>query len=64
MPKLTVLYLSTRTAVLRKLGHIDAAGLVTLKGRAACEVTQRDVLPCAWRHLSCWPAHVWPTRAW
>ena len=27
-----------RTAVLRKLGHINAAGLVQLKGKAACEV--------------------------
>ena len=24
--------------MLRKLGHIDAAGLVQLKGKAACEV--------------------------
>lgn len=30
--------LTRRTAVLRKLGHIDAAGLVQLKGKAACEV--------------------------
>ena len=30
--------LACRTAVLQKLGHIDAAGLVQLKGKAACEV--------------------------
>jgi hypothetical protein len=27
-----------RMAVLEKLGHVDKDGLVTLKGRAACEV--------------------------
>ena len=29
--------LMNRTAVLRRLGHVTDAGLVTLKGRAACE---------------------------
>ena len=30
--------LMNRTAVLRRLGHVTDAGLVTLKGRAACEM--------------------------
>ena len=31
-----------RTSILRKLGHIDAEGLVLLKGRAACEVRKSE----------------------
>ena len=33
-----------RTAVLRRLGHVTEAGLVTLKGRAACEIDTADEL--------------------
>lgn len=33
-----------RSAVLRKLGHIDDAGVLQLKGRAACEVDTADEL--------------------
>ncbi|EFJ40622.1 hypothetical protein VOLCADRAFT_121704 [Volvox carteri f. nagariensis] len=33
-----------RTAVLRRLGHIDAEGVMTLKGRAACEIDTADEL--------------------
>lgn len=33
-----------RTAVLRKLGHISDEGVVTMKGRAACEVDTGDEL--------------------
>lgn len=33
-----------RGTVLRKLGHVDAEGVVTLKGRAACEVDTADEL--------------------
>ncbi|PRW61094.1 superkiller viralicidic activity 2-like 2 isoform A [Chlorella sorokiniana] len=33
-----------RSAVLRKLGHIDADGAVTLKGQAACEIDTADEL--------------------
>ncbi|EIE19880.1 HUA enhancer 2 [Coccomyxa subellipsoidea C-169] len=33
-----------RTAVLRKLGHVTAEGVVSLKGRAACEISTGDEL--------------------
>jgi ATP-dependent RNA helicase DOB1 len=33
-----------RTAVLRRLGHLDEEGVVTLKGRAACEIDTADEL--------------------
>ncbi len=33
-----------RTAVLRKLGHVTKEGVVTLKGRAACEISTGDEL--------------------
>ena len=33
-----------RTAVLTRLGHVDASGIVTLKGRAACEIDTADEL--------------------
>lgn len=33
-----------RMAVLRRLGHIDASGLVLSKGRAACEIDTSDEL--------------------
>ena len=33
-----------RAAVLRRLGHISQEGLVTLKGRAACEIDTADEL--------------------
>ncbi|KAG2430053.1 hypothetical protein HXX76_010153 [Chlamydomonas incerta] len=33
-----------RTAVLRRLGHIDEEDVVTLKGRAACEIDTADEL--------------------
>lgn len=33
-----------RMAVLEKLGHVDKDGLVTLKGRAACEIDTADEL--------------------
>ena len=33
-----------RAAVLRKLGHITEDGVVTLKGRAACEIDTADEL--------------------
>ena len=36
--------LQSRSAVLRRLGHIDAAGIVQLKGRAACEIDTGDEL--------------------
>jgi ATP-dependent RNA helicase DOB1 len=35
---------SDRERVLRALGHVDASGVVTLKGRAACEVDAGDEL--------------------
>jgi len=31
--------LHCRMSILKKLGHIDADGLVLLKGRAACQVS-------------------------
>ncbi|GFR47001.1 hypothetical protein Agub_g8684, partial [Astrephomene gubernaculifera] len=36
-----------RMAVLRRLGHIDEEGVVTLKGRAACEIDTADELLAA-----------------
>jgi ATP-dependent RNA helicase DOB1 len=36
--------LHSRSAVLKRLGHIDAAGIVQLKGRAACEIDTGDEL--------------------
>lgn len=33
-----------RTAVLRKLGHVTAEGVVSMKGRAACEISTGDEL--------------------
>jgi superfamily II RNA helicase len=33
-----------RLRVLKKLGHVDAEGVVTLKGTAACAVTTADEL--------------------
>ncbi|MEW5305305.1 MAG: hypothetical protein WDW36_007855 [Sanguina aurantia] len=33
-----------RTAVLRRLGHVSEEGVVTLKGRAACEIDTADEL--------------------
>lgn len=50
--------------MLRKLGHIDAKGMVLLKGKAACEVRleqgckkmgkkQRDVVSCPPPHQRC-----------
>jgi hypothetical protein len=48
-----------RTAVLRKLGHIDAAGLVQLKGKAACEVRRElpsDSKQCALVFRQCYGA--------
>ena len=35
---------SCRSQVLRKLGMIDSEGIVTLKGRAACEIDTADEL--------------------
>lgn len=35
---------SRRTSVLRKLGHVTKEGVVTLKGRAACEISTGDEL--------------------
>jgi len=36
-----------RVAVLRKLGHIEATRVLTLKGKAACEIDAGDALICA-----------------
>jgi ATP-dependent RNA helicase DOB1 len=36
--------LHSRSAVLRRLGHINADGVVQLKGRAACEIDTGDEL--------------------
>jgi len=36
--------LRSRSAVLKRLGHVDAAGVVQLKGRAACEIDTGDEL--------------------
>jgi len=36
--------LHSRSAVLRRLGHLDAAGVVQLKGRAACQIDTADEL--------------------
>jgi len=36
-----------RYAVLKKLGHINANGVLTLKGKAACEIDAGDELVCA-----------------
>lgn len=33
-----------RTAVLRRLGHVDEESVVLLKGRAACEIDTADEL--------------------
>ena len=33
-----------RTTVLRRLGHVDGEGMVTRKGRAACEINAADEL--------------------
>ena len=38
------LWCAHRTAVLRKLGHVTKEGVVTLKGRAACEISTGDEL--------------------
>lgn len=35
-----------RVAVLRKLGHVNAEGVVQLKGKAACEIDTADELLC------------------
>lgn len=40
----TMIPCACRTAVLRKLGHINEDGVVTLKGRAACELDTADEL--------------------
>ena len=37
-------FLLCRTSVLRKLGHVTKEGVVTLKGRAACEISTGDEL--------------------
>lgn len=51
-----------RTNVLRKLGHIDANGLVQLKGKAACEVRGRlggsGSLPVCRPETSCGPTYL------
>ena len=36
-----------RVAVLRRLGHINTDGVLTLKGKAACEIDAGDELVCA-----------------
>jgi len=38
--------IKNRKRVLRKLGHLDADNMVTIKGRVACEITTVDELLC------------------
>lgn len=43
MNLLFFIVLPCRMSILKKLGHIDADGLVLLKGRAACQVSRGSV---------------------